>query len=140
MMPQMWRLLLQTDVERRTSPAEVLFWVGLLVGVSLFGGILIVILRRRLMHRDDKPEDSGGFLNELRRLRNAGEISLEQYEASRDALLGRGPARARTVLKGEIHEDGTILARPGFDLTGTPLPPPSRPAGGDGETGPKSPG
>ncbi|MBX3364571.1 MAG: SHOCT domain-containing protein [Phycisphaeraceae bacterium] len=137
----MWHVLLMS-VEpgaRKTSPVEVLFWVGLLIGLTIIGGMLIAAVRKRYANWSETGDDRAEMLEELRRLRKRGELTPEQYEVSRDSLLGRGRPRARPVIKGEIHEDGSILARPGFDLTGSPLPRGTPPHGGRGGEGGSTP-
>ena len=110
------------------ASSQILFWIDVLIAVVLISGILWVKLRRDVLN-DDQPDDPASLIDQLRRARDTGMISPEEYQASREALLGRG-SKVRRVVRGEIFEDGTIRARPGFDLTGTPLPDPPSPPGG----------
>jgi len=98
----------------------VLIALGVLV---IIGGIVISWARKSLI---DKSEESDRTveLSELRNLRDSGAISREEYEVARDALVGRAsgepppPTRARR----RLGPDGSLIAAPGFDLTGEPLP------------------
>lgn len=99
-----------------------LLWIGILIAVAVAGGAFVMVIRNRMLAKP--PSDSeakGSMLQEIREMRRRGEMTEEQFQAARDSILGKSK-RVRRVVKGEIHEDGTIKARPGFDLTGSPLP------------------
>ena len=97
--------------------------------VVAIGGVLALRLRKRILG-DDQSE--GLHLDDIRRLRDRGEISQAEYERLRDQIVGqvRGadaepvpPARPSPP-PDPAREAGTALeAPPGFDLTGEPLPP-----------------
>ncbi|MCC6284849.1 MAG: hypothetical protein IT439_06035 [Phycisphaerales bacterium] len=112
------------------ASGRILLWIGILIAMALAGGVLWLRLRKRVFD-EDPPDDPASLIEQLRDARRRGVISEEEFQASRDSLLGRRP-QARRVVRGEIFDDGTIRARPGFDLTGTPLPDPSQPDGPGG--------
>lgn len=106
---------------------EVVVWVIVLSLVVALGGILVFWLRKRMLADDPSPSAANAsMLNELRKARDRGDISDLEFRNARERLLeglsGRPRARAKP-LRGEIYDDGTIRARPGFDLMGDPLPP-----------------
>lgn len=120
------------------SAGQVVVWVIILSLVVAFGGILVFWLRKRMLADDPPPAVSDAImLNQLRKSRDRGDISEQQFRNARERLLeglsGRVRARAKP-LRGEIYADGTIRARPGFDLLGDPLPPthPDQPPDGSG--------
>lgn len=118
------------------SPSTmVLIWAGVLIVVVVVGGGLLIAYRRRLFAKD--TPDQSGFLESLRAMRNRGEISSEEYDAMRKRMaariagVGTPPAGPRPA----PAEPGLLIAKPGFDLTGAPLPPgdatPDKPDSGE---------
>jgi hypothetical protein len=119
--------------------------VGVLIVVVIVAGLVLVALRARLNGADEQGEmGAGGMLETMRAMRDRGEISEEEYRTAQAALVARagrergensgadqaggpGPARART----RAPSPGELVARPGYDLTGEPLPPPVRDSGGE---------
>ncbi|MCA9292891.1 MAG: SHOCT domain-containing protein [Phycisphaerales bacterium] len=119
------------------STSAVLFWIAILMTLALFGGVIIAILRRRMLGEQEPP---GLLLDDIRRMRDTGEISWEEFDrlkqrivqavrAPGDAAPGSSdqPAPTRPRPGGESLE-----APPGFDLTGEPLP---KPKGGNAPDG-----
>lgn len=115
------------------SSVDVIIWVGALILAVLLLGIVILLLRKRLFARD--ADDASGMLSELRRMHKSGELSTQEYDAARKALTVRvaGRTSAPQPAKPERQQpdphrpgpDGELRAKPGFDLTGAPLPTPS---------------
>ena len=103
-----------------THLVPLLIALGILV---IIGGVVISWARKSLLDKETE-QDAAVELPELRRLRDSGAISREEYEVARDALVGRSsgepppPTRARR----RLGADGSLIAAPGFDLTGEPLP------------------
>ena len=68
--------------------ADILPWLILLVGVVVAGGIVIYMMRRYLT--SDAGQSGDGFtLHDLRQLHAAGELSDEEFEKARAAMIGR---------------------------------------------------
>lgn len=115
------------------SSVDVLIWVGALILAVLLLGIVILLLRKRLFARE--ADDASGMLSELRRLHKSGELSTQEYDAARKALTVRVAGRASAPQPGKPERthsdtprpapDGELRAKPGFDLTGAPLPTPA---------------
>ncbi len=120
-----------------STSVDVLVWVGALIVAVLILGIAILLIRKRLLAKD--AEQVSSMLGELRRMHKSGELTTAEYDAARKALTinvanrivppksaktaPEKPAPSRRTAPGEVR------ARPGFDLTGAPLPaPPSRPS------------
>ena len=104
---------------------EVLVWVIALIALVGVGSIVILWLRSRMLSEEHDESSPKSLLEELRRSHERGEITQEEFRLARDRLLegvsGRPRARQR-LLRGEVHNDGAIRSRPGFDLLGEPLP------------------
>ncbi len=102
------------------STANILIWVGVLMGAIVVGGVVALWLRRRY-------HDSGGLegsletlsLQQLRELRASGGISEEEFEALKAVAV---KAHGGAAGAGASVEASALAAEPGFDLTGEPLP------------------
>jgi hypothetical protein len=107
-----------------STSVDVLIWVGALIVAVLLLGIVILLLRKRLFVKDG--EDATGMLDQLRAMHKRGEMSTEEYDAARKALTARVAARlpdAKPVQRRAAPPPADQLrAKPGFDLTGAPLP------------------
>ncbi len=116
-----------------STNVDVLIWVGALIAAVLVLGMVILLLRKRLFIKDG--DDAGGMLSDLRRMHKSGELTTEEYDAARRALTFRVAGRAdapravpppgqRPSSAAQATPAGELRARPGFDLTGAPLPRP----------------
>jgi len=108
--------------------------VLVLIGAVAIGAFILAALRRRLFGED--PSGAGdGFipLHDLRAMRQRGELSDEEYERLRAAMLGQWGVAGGAPLPapdGEAESDSEERrAPPGYDLTGAPLPEPDEPEG-----------
>lgn len=109
------------------SAGQVVVWVIVLSLMVALGGILVFWLRKRMLSDDPSPSAANAsMLDQLRKARDRGDLSEQEFRNARerliDGLAGRPRARAKPI-RGEIYDDGTIRARPGYDLLGDPLPP-----------------
>jgi len=106
---------------------------GLIVTVVVMG-LVVVFIRSRLLAKDG-VQDPGGLLEGLRALRDRGEISVEEYDAARLGMAAKlagktRPAPSPVAKPGPGAIPGVKVAKPGFDLTGAPLPRREGPAAG----------
>jgi hypothetical protein len=92
---------------------EYLATVGVLIVVVVAAALVLLKYRGRLLARDSDAALHEGLFENLRRMRNQGRLTQEEYDAATGAAI-------RPVAPGEVR------ARPGYDLTGAPLPPPSQ--------------
>jgi len=155
--------LSQTD---RPPTTRALLFLGLIVAGALLAFMVLQWVRKRLLSRT--PYDGGGLgfaLHELGDLKRGGGLSEEEYAALRRALLGResgveaerrvvnraeadasGAGAVEAASRSEEEASGAVSerekrARPGYDLTGEPLPgadAPSPEEPGDGEADARS--
>ncbi|MFG0327138.1 MAG: SHOCT domain-containing protein [Phycisphaerales bacterium JB037] len=113
----------------------VLIWSAVLIVLVTVGGLVLLAIRRRLFGSHESTHDAGLVMEELRRMRDRGEISDEEFRATRSAMIERDwggapagdaapPARPVASPRPRVDEaeEGDLRARPGFDLTGEPLP------------------
>lgn len=69
---------------------RVLVMVGLLIGVLVGAGVVLMILRARLLRGEpDGRETVQGVLESLRELRDRGELSEAEFNAARAKLVAR---------------------------------------------------
>lgn len=121
---------------------------GFIIAVLLLG-VVILAVRRRMFTRDNDLQGSRSLMDQLRVMRDKGQMSDEEYEATRRSLASKVAAnvlreapvapevRGTRIPRGAGGIAGPAsarVARPGFDLTGEPLP------GGGSPVPPKSPG
>ncbi len=94
--------------------------------VLVIAGNVFRLRIRKLFIDDEQPTDL--ILDDIRTLRNKGTISDEEYERLREVILGTAHGQSQKT------PPATIVAPPGFDLTGDPLPGPPQ----DRESPPES--
>lgn len=105
-----------------------LLWVGIAIGAVVVATLAIVWYRRRILG-PTQVDHQGGLLDELRQMRNRGEISEEEFNATKRAMAERAAGKPRTRTKPEPRAmSDSKVAPPGFDLTGQPLPRPQNDA------------
>ena len=103
-----------------SATTAVLFWVLLLIGVMIVAGVVIMFVRNR-MRADDGPVATNVFA-ELESMLASGQISQEEYKAARKRLAERVSGKRVIDPSSVIIRNGELVARPGVDLTGRPLP------------------
>lgn len=137
--------LAQSAIGGSVISVQVLIWVGALIVAVLILGIIILLIRRKLFTKD--TDTAAGMLADLRRMHKAGELTTAEYDAARKALTARfaanvpdrpapdRPSRDRPHAEhpqrpaAAPSDPGELRAKPGFDLTGAPLPMPPRSPG-----------
>jgi hypothetical protein len=103
---------------------EVLVLLGVLIGLVVLTGLLMLIVRRRMMSRNADAALGGSVFEDLRRMRDEAQISELEYEYLRRCLAAKAAGREPPPRPPELGVDaGELRAKPGFDLTGEPLPP-----------------
>ncbi|RMH13350.1 MAG: hypothetical protein D6695_04265 [Planctomycetota bacterium] len=117
----MWDLAQQTGSQRNLGP--VLFQLGLLVVLVVLAGVIVLLLRKRLLGGHEEASGIGGSIfADLQRLRDDGEISTIEYDYLRKVIASRAAGREPPPRPPELEAE-ELRARPGFDLSGEPLPP-----------------
>ncbi|MEM7623035.1 MAG: SHOCT domain-containing protein [Planctomycetota bacterium] len=137
-----------------SSQGEVLLWVGVLLAATIAGSIVVLFIRSRFLSRDTGDQPDGTLFEQLRQMRDRGDMTPDEFERARARIIQRTtgkPAESasnpqRPSPGPDAHDSGdetpndpppTPLAppsnaprtaRPGFDLTGAPLPAQPTPA------------
>lgn len=103
--------------------------IGAVILLVIAAGIVILVLRRKLFAGDDNAEvGAGGVLETMRDMWRRGEITEDEYRAAQAAIVAKttggapkpvNPSRPQT----RHAPPAELRAKPGFDLTGAPLPP-----------------
>lgn len=105
-----------SPVSRPASQIDVLLWGGILIGVILVGSVVIMLLRRRINDPSATTSQDVGFsLSDLRDMRDRGEITPEEYEATRAKVIAK--------VKGQSAESSPAPPPPPPSFSPPPLPP-----------------
>ncbi len=72
-----------------SNQADVVLWVGVLIVILVLAGLGVVWMRRRLLSRQDDAGSQAMLMEDLRRMRDGGQISTEEFDAARRALTRR---------------------------------------------------
>lgn len=66
---------------------QIVLWVGVMVGALVVLAVVLMALRRRLLAPARAPE--AGMFDHLRRMRQEGSITTEEYDAIRQRIVSR---------------------------------------------------
>lgn len=114
------------------NATEVLLWAGCLIVLAIGAGLVILAIRRTMLSKDGGAAEAGLF-ESLRAMRDSGAISPEEYDAAKRNMVARAagkmgepkPAvepKPKPKIRTSDGSGGEVRAKPGFDLTGRPLP------------------
>src|SRR5262245_61997531 len=95
-------------------------FIGGLILVVVVAGLILLKLRGPMLSKDAGGANQEGLFQGLRRMRDTGEISVEEYDSARKRMAAR--AAGKPLPPATPPRDAARLAKPGFDLTGAPLP------------------
>lgn len=73
----------------RTSPSQIFFVVGLLIGAAVVLGLVILLVRRKMLGAESSNAHQAGLMDQLRHLRDSGEITPEEFDAARKSMVAR---------------------------------------------------
>ncbi|MEM9065734.1 MAG: hypothetical protein AAGB51_09630 [Planctomycetota bacterium] len=109
------------------NTTELLFWVGVLAVVVIIGGFVMMAVRRRML--SEQTEDRVGVMEELRRAVRDGDMTPEEFEATKRVMAARfrgEPASSRQPT--DSGEDVAVSPRPLSEgSTGADQPDPADP-------------
>jgi uncharacterized membrane protein len=76
------------------SGMELLIWIAALAVLIMVGLLVISLVRKHAVNSDDPPMAGGlGFtLSDMRQMHARGELSDEEFESSKRAIVARGRA------------------------------------------------
>lgn len=70
------------------------FWVALLIGAIILGALAVSMIRKHMFEADTEADGATPFtLHDLRRLRESGQLSEEEFEKARAIILGNAASR-----------------------------------------------
>lgn len=78
-----------TNLAQARDPTPVLIWIGVLIVavVVLFAALMLV--KRKLFGREKDNATDRGLFDDLRAMRDRGEITQAEYDATRKAMAAR---------------------------------------------------
>lgn len=68
---------------------SVLFWAGVLIVLVLVGAIVIFAMRRSVLGDRGAGPDNSGMMEQMRRMVEKGEMTQEEYDRARRAIVQR---------------------------------------------------
>src|SRR5437762_2636756 len=80
-------ILFLISISKKIKFEQYLIWVGLALVGLVIAGLVIAWLRRRMLGPDAQQAQAGLF-DGLRAMRDRGELSLEEYETAKAAMVG----------------------------------------------------
>lgn len=99
--------------------------LGALIVVVVVAGLVIMKIRASMLSKEREGDD--GVFAGLRAMRDAGKLSSAEYDAARKRLAAKAAGLPVPPAPARVPQPGSLTARPGFDLTGAPLPRPGQP-------------
>lgn len=79
--------------QARTGAREqALMWVGVLILVVVIAGVVMMLVRRRMMGGESTSEKAESLMTSVRRMRDEGRLSAEEYDAIRKRLVNQAAA------------------------------------------------
>lgn len=100
--------------------------IGAMIVVVTAIGVGLFVYRARLFRKNPPARtDAGSVLESLQRLRDQGRMSDEEFREARANIIAKstGGRPGGQDARPKPAQPGEMRARPGFDLTGEPLPP-----------------
>jgi hypothetical protein len=89
-----WTTLSQAAAPiKRADPASVLILVMVFIGLVIALGLIIMLVRRRLLSPSMGDDASMGILASLKAARDRGDMSQEEYEQAKRVLATRAKER-----------------------------------------------
>ncbi|HYE61288.1 MAG TPA: LPXTG cell wall anchor domain-containing protein [Phycisphaerales bacterium] len=88
---------------KRATTGDIMLAAGVLIGIALVGGFVWMYLRKRLF-APDSASSAGTIMEDLRRMRQEGKITQEEYDSIRKNMAAR---LARSGFGDEKPSQGT---------------------------------
>lgn len=123
-----WMTLAQVNATRSSTDPQalgpVLAVIGMVIGIVVVAGVVILLIRKRLFAEGLDEVVSGSIFEDLRRMRDEGDISIEEYDYLRQCVAAKVAGHEPPPRPAGLVEEGVELrAKPGYDLTGASIPP-----------------
>lgn len=98
----------------------VVLWLGILIVITVAGGLIVLAIRKRILSKSSDAADEASLMDSLRALRDRGEMSNEEFEATRRAMIDR----VRSNLASQGISPKPALPPHTMPRSGGPKPPP----------------
>jgi|SRR6185295_7846088 len=69
-----------------SGTGQAVLWIGILIVVAILGGLIMMAVRRRILSKDSLDDGTTSLMDQLRAMRDRGQISPEEYEATRRTM------------------------------------------------------
>jgi len=80
----------RVPADRQALVGEMWIWIGVLIVVAVLGGLLVMRYRRSLFGAEESLSDgTEGLMRSLRAMRDRGEISQEEFDATKRRMVER---------------------------------------------------
>lgn len=123
----MWSLVV-AQAEQSGAVGRIVVSVGLMVGALIVLAVILAALRRRLLAPAREP--TAGMFEHLRKMRDEGTISPEEYDAIRRQMVSKAAGRpaadetaSATPTMPPRTDSRSSQATPGADSSRTGQPP-----------------
>jgi len=85
----------------RGDPAALVTWVLVLILAVMALGVAVMVVRRKVLAKENSVADAAGLMESMRRMRDSGQITREEFDAMRRSMArkakGDGPARGHAA-------------------------------------------
>lgn len=102
---------------------QVVTLIGVLIVLVVLAGLAAILIRKRMLANDDSSGISGSIFDDLKSMRDRAQISQEEYDYLRKSIAAKAAGKPPPPRPPGIAEPHELRAKPGYDLTGQPLPP-----------------
>ena len=84
---------------------RILIPVAALIVLAVLGGLGVLAVRRRMLAKDTAA-DQGGLLDDLRAMRDRGQITPEEFDAARKSIAAKMTGRAAAPARAKPPNPG----------------------------------
>jgi hypothetical protein len=82
-------LLAQQPARSGDATSQVVLWAGIFLVLLIVGAVVVLLMRRTLFSKEDPSQATGGLMESMRKLRNEGLMTEEEFQAARRAMTNR---------------------------------------------------
>lgn len=76
-----------------TRTTHLVLAIAALIAAVMLLGLMIMVMRKRLLARESAADAGRSFMEDLRRMRDRGEITQEEFDATRRRIIERARQR-----------------------------------------------
>lgn len=124
---QMDRWLLSSWIDSYRQYLPVIFWLFVLLGI-VWLGLLLVSRVKRIMSQPAQREAAGFSLSDLRKLRDGGQISDEEFERAKEKVVAATRRALERDRENKMKSETSL--QPSTDPVEAPPAEPKGPFGG----------